>query len=107
MTADTCGVKQAAVPWARPDSGFTLLFEALIMALRPYDRQGDLLGPSPDSVLSPDHLARVIDEFVESIAVGRLNERYQHTPGEPAYDVRLLSKVWIYAYARGLTSSRV
>ena len=76
------------------------------MALRPYDRQGDLLGPSPDSVLSPDHLARVIDEFVESIAVGRLNERYQHTPGEPAYDVRLLSKVWIYAYARGLTSSR-
>jgi transposase len=76
------------------------------MALRPYDRQGDLLGPSPDSVLPHDHLARVIDELVESIAVGRLNDRYEHTPGEPAYDVRLLSKVWIYAYARGLTSSR-
>jgi transposase len=26
-------VKQAVVPWARADSGFTLLFEALIMAL--------------------------------------------------------------------------
>jgi transposase len=28
-----CGVKKAEVPWARPGSGFTLLFEALIMAL--------------------------------------------------------------------------
>ena len=28
-----CGVKQIAVPWARPDSGFTLLFEALAMTL--------------------------------------------------------------------------
>jgi transposase len=28
-----CGVKRIAVPWARPGSGFTLLFEALVMAL--------------------------------------------------------------------------
>ena len=28
-----CGVKKVEVPWARPGSGFTLLFEALIMAL--------------------------------------------------------------------------
>jgi len=28
-----CGVKQVGVPWARADSGFTLLFEAFIMAL--------------------------------------------------------------------------
>ena len=28
-----CGVRKIGVPWARPDSGFTLLFEALIMAL--------------------------------------------------------------------------
>ena len=28
-----CGVKQVEVPWARPGSGFTLLFEALVMAL--------------------------------------------------------------------------
>jgi transposase len=30
---DVDGVKQVQVPWARPGSGFTLLFEALIMAL--------------------------------------------------------------------------
>ena len=29
----TCGVHQVEVPWARPGSGFTLLFEALILAL--------------------------------------------------------------------------
>lgn len=28
-----CGIKTAAVPWARPGSGFTLLFEALVLAM--------------------------------------------------------------------------
>lgn len=28
-----CGVKQALLPWARPESGFTLLFEALLLRL--------------------------------------------------------------------------
>jgi transposase len=28
-----CGVKTVTVPWARPDSGFTLLFEALLMTM--------------------------------------------------------------------------
>jgi transposase len=31
ITCPDCGVKQIAVPWARPGSGFTLLFEALAM----------------------------------------------------------------------------
>jgi transposase len=30
---DDCGVKLVNVPWARPGSGFTLLFEALFMAM--------------------------------------------------------------------------
>ena len=30
-----CGVHRAAVPWARPGSGFSLLFEALLMAMVP------------------------------------------------------------------------
>ena len=28
-----CGIKKITVPWARPDSGFTLLFEALLMTM--------------------------------------------------------------------------
>ena len=33
ITCSKCGVKLVAVPWARKDSGFTLLFEALAMTL--------------------------------------------------------------------------
>ena len=29
----TCGIRQVGVPWARPDSGFTLLFEAMVMTM--------------------------------------------------------------------------
>src|SRR5689334_15552374 len=30
---ETCGTRQVGVPWARPDSGFTLLFEAMVMTM--------------------------------------------------------------------------
>jgi transposase len=33
VACPTHGTRQAALAWARPDSGFTLLFEALLMAL--------------------------------------------------------------------------
>jgi transposase len=33
VTCSGCGVHQVHVPWARPGSGFTLLFEAVIMTL--------------------------------------------------------------------------
>jgi transposase len=33
VRCETCGIRQVNVPWARPDSGFTLLFEAMVMTL--------------------------------------------------------------------------
>src|ERR1700751_898540 len=33
VTWKECGIKQVSVPWARSDSGFTLLFEAVVMAM--------------------------------------------------------------------------
>jgi transposase len=33
VTCERCGVKQVEVPWARAGSGFTLLFEAIVLAL--------------------------------------------------------------------------
>src|SRR5690606_21578974 len=33
ITCAKCGTRQVEVPWARPGSGFTLLFEALAMTL--------------------------------------------------------------------------
>jgi transposase len=33
VRCETCGIKTVSVPWARPDSGFTLLFEAMVMTM--------------------------------------------------------------------------
>lgn len=33
VKCEACGVKQVDVPWARPGSGFTVLFEALVLVL--------------------------------------------------------------------------
>jgi transposase len=35
IRCETCGVKTITVPWSRADSGFTLLFEAMLMAMIP------------------------------------------------------------------------
>ncbi len=35
VRCNNCGVKKVGVPWARAGSGFTLLFEALVMAMFP------------------------------------------------------------------------
>jgi transposase len=76
------------------------------MALRDYSNQGELFGPSPELLLPAEHYARAIDDIVERLGLERVNRKYQHTPGEPAYDARLLVKVLIFAYMRGTTSSR-
>ena len=76
------------------------------MALRNYSNQGELWGPSPDLALPVGHLVRAISEIVERLDLDRCNRKHRHTAGEPAYDARLMTKVLVYAYARGITSSR-
>lgn len=56
-----CGVKKIDVPWARPGSGFTLLFEALIMAMvkeMPVAQVAELLG------VHDTRLWRIINHYV-------------------------------------------
>src|SRR5512139_483922 len=76
------------------------------MALRPYSNQGEMWGPSPDLALAAGHPVRALDEIIEKLNLRRCNRKYEHTPGEPAYDVRGMVKILIYAYMRGITSSR-
>ena len=76
------------------------------MALKEYSNQREMFGLSPDLLLPAGHWARALDDIVEKLGLQRLNRKYEHTPGEPAYDVRALVKVLIYAYGRGITSSR-
>ena len=40
VSCPTCGVHPVAVPWARAGSGFTLLFEALVLAMAAPDADG-------------------------------------------------------------------
>lgn len=71
-----CGVRKIAIPWARPDSGFTLLFEALLMSLvsaMPVNSVARLVGEHDT------RLWRVIHYYVDRArgatdlsAVGRL-----------------------------------
>jgi transposase len=58
-----CGVKQVQAPWARPGSGFTLLFEALVMALvreMPVKVAAAMLGEHDTRIW------RVLDHYVQS-----------------------------------------
>lgn len=57
-----CGVKQVSVPWARAGSGFTLLFEALVMALvreMPVKAAAALLGEHDTRIW------RILDHYVQ------------------------------------------
>ena len=57
-----CGVKKVAVPWARAGGGFTLLFEALIMAMlsaMPVNTVAELIGEHDT------RLWRVLHHYVE------------------------------------------
>ena len=76
------------------------------MAVRKYSNQGEMWGPSPDLALPAGHPARAIDEIIEKLGLDRCNRKHLHTAGEPAYDVRGMVKILIYAYMRGITSSR-
>ena len=59
----SCGVKQVTVPWARAGSGFTLLFEALVMTLvreMPVKVAAAILGEHDTRIW------RVIDHYVQT-----------------------------------------
>lgn len=57
-----CGVKQVTVPWARPGSGFTLLFEALVMTMV---RDLPVKVMSRLFAVTDTRLWRVIQSYVE------------------------------------------
>ena len=62
------GVRQVTVPWARPESGFTLLFEALLMALvsdMPVRAAAELVGEHDT------RLWRVLHHYVERARAAR------------------------------------
>jgi transposase len=76
------------------------------MKFLPYEPdQAWLLPPSVKDVLGEDHLCFFVHRVVERLDLRRLEEDYGEE-GRRAYAPALMVKVWLYAYALQVTSSR-
>ena len=64
-----------------------------------------LLPPSVREELGEGHLAVFVHELVERLDVQQFEDEHCEQ-GRPGYPPQLLLKVWLYAYALGVTSSR-
>jgi transposase len=64
-----------------------------------------LLPPSIQDELGADHLALFVHRLVERLDLSAFEGRVSDE-GRPAYPPQMLLKVWLYAYALGVTSSR-
>ena len=67
--------------------------------------QAYLLPPNVRDVLGEEHLCFLVHRAVEKLDLGEFERAYSEE-GHPAYHPALLLKVWLYAYALGVTSSR-
>jgi transposase len=67
--------------------------------------QAYLLPPTVRDVLGEEHLCFFVHRAVEKLDMREFEESYSDE-GHPAYHPALLLKVWLYAYALGVTSSR-
>lgn len=76
------------------------------MKFLPYEPdQAWLLPPSVKDVLGSDHLCFFVHQVVERLDLRRFEEEYGEE-GRRAYPPALMVKVWLYAYALQVTSSR-
>jgi transposase len=75
---------------------------------RRYDQnQCFLLPPSLDEWLPQDHEARFVSEVVEHLLdLAPIYASYTSAAGAPPYHPKMMTKLLVYAYATGVTSSR-
>lgn len=75
---------------------------------RPYEpKQLLLLPPSLDEWLPANHVARFIDEVVDSLDLSPIMQGYEaELRGYPPYHPAMMVKVLLYSYASGVYSSR-
>lgn len=57
-----CGIRQVEVPWARPGTGFTLLFEMLVLQL---SREMTISAIADLTRVYPNRIWRILDHYVE------------------------------------------
>lgn len=64
-----------------------------------------LLPPSINDWVSTDHPVRFVHTCIEQMDLLSFYESYAHE-GRPPYDPRMMLGILIYAYSKGLRSSR-
>ena len=71
-------------------------------------RQGTLFPAVLDDLIPPDHICRVIDAFVDRLAMAELGfvRAEPEETGRPGYDPRDLLKLYLYGYLQQMRSSR-
>jgi transposase len=62
-----------------------------------------LLPPSVEDFIPADHLARVINEIVETIETSEIEAKYSYL-GQKSYHPHLLLKILFYGYSVGIRS---
>ncbi len=76
--------------------------------VRHYDQsQSFLLPPSLDDWLPEDHETRFISEVVDTMLdLSVIYDAYTEASGAPPYDPKMMTKLLLFAYSTGVTSSR-
>jgi transposase/Pyruvate/2-oxoacid:ferredoxin oxidoreductase delta subunit len=77
------------------------------MALRKFDRSRqnfELINPAER--IPEDHICFLVKDIVESNDFSKLNEKFLHTPGEPAYDREQLAMLVLMGAVDGVFSGR-
>jgi len=74
---------------------------------QPYDpEQAELLPAHVRDVLGEDHLCFLLHEVVESWDLQEFVAAYSEAGGQSPYDPRLMLKVWLYAFALNVRTTR-
>ena len=74
--------------------------------VRPYNQdQMDLFPPSVRSLIEADDLCLVVNDVVKTLDLSCLYKKIS-TEGNPAYHPAMMLKIYFYAYATGIFSSR-
>jgi transposase len=74
---------------------------------KPYQpEQGALLPSHVKDVLGDNHLCFLVHEVVEQLEIGRFEAAYGEEGGESPYHPRMMLKVWLYAFALKVKSTR-
>ena len=75
------------------------------LTFQPYSNRQIMMIPDLESVIPEHHIARIIDEFVESIPYEILIAHYD-SGGRAPYHPKLMLKIILYGYTQKVYSSR-